>query len=119
MREGEPFGVKHLAAGGDGPIGFARAAVLRVADDRVADVREVNADLVRAAGFDADAQERRLGKFPNRFVMGDRGPAGRRAARSSFSGRADFFPPAFESSRARESAGPRPAPHTACGPLAT
>ena len=79
MRERELLGVKHLAAGRHGPIRFPRAAVLRVAHNRMADVREVNADLVRATRFDADTQERRLGKFLNHFVMGDRGATGCRA----------------------------------------
>ena len=53
MREGEPPGVQELA-----PELLVRDAVDRVADDRQLDRRQVDADLVRPAGLEADASER-------------------------------------------------------------
>ena len=76
MDDLQNVGVKHLA--GDLQLGrqpVAGAAVGRVADDGMAEVGEVDADLVGAAGFDADAQEGCQRPGGEDFVVRDGGPA--------------------------------------------
>ncbi len=58
MREGQPRRVQELAAQ---PVEAGRA-VVGVAADRVADRLQVDADLVRAAGLQAHAQQRRAAR---------------------------------------------------------
>src|SRR5204862_4087936 len=53
MRKGKPRSVEELALQAE----VAGAAVHRIARDREPDRLEVNADLVRAAGFERDAEE--------------------------------------------------------------
>ena len=50
-------------------------AVLGVADDRVARVRQVHADLVRAAGLDGHVQQREAGTALHHLDQRDRAPA--------------------------------------------
>src|SRR6185369_13160710 len=54
----EPGAPRELARLADAP------ALARVAEHRVPEVREVRADLVRAARFDLDAEERRASEAP-------------------------------------------------------
>ena len=76
MDDLQNVGVEHLA-GDFQAVGqaVAGAAVGRVADDGMAEVGEVDADLVGAAGFDADAQEAGEGAGGENLVVRDGGAA--------------------------------------------
>src|SRR5215211_9113176 len=67
VREAEPRRVEELAAEPG-----VRSAVDGVADDRKPDRREMHADLVRASGFEPDAQERVVADQLNELEVGDR-----------------------------------------------
>ena len=76
------LGIATRGAGGSGLRGdliseLRRSAVERVADDRVADGGHVDANLVGAAGFDADADQRELAETgveaAHHFVVRDGG----------------------------------------------
>lgn len=68
MRDGEAFGVQHLARRGE--CG-ARAAIDLVADNGMVDVGEVYADLMGASGFDSHAQERGRAEGLHYFIAGE------------------------------------------------
>lgn len=86
VRQLEPPGVQHLAAGPRGPGGQRRAvargrAVDRIARDGAADRGEVDADLVRPPRVQAQAQQRRGAEVLRDLVVGPRGLAAARDER--------------------------------------
>src|SRR6266568_1669755 len=80
MVEGEGVGVEGLAlerldraAEGEGDLRVAKArAVDRIADDRVADVGAVDADLMGAAGLEARLEEGKAGEALQDFQLRQR-----------------------------------------------
>ncbi len=82
VSEAEPPGVQrrpgkaaHRAAGGDRELAMARLAVGRIADDRMAQVLEMHADLMRSSGEKLELDEREACRRGDRAVAGGRGPA--------------------------------------------
>src|SRR5262249_50143142 len=71
MEEAEPGRVEAEAA-----ERVARAAVEAIADDRMAQLGELDAELVAPPGPEAQLEERRVGPARHHPVVGDGGPAG-------------------------------------------
>ena len=103
VREGQPRGVQELALEAQRP----GRAVLGVAGDRVADRPQVRADLVRAAGLQAHAQQRRRAAAPARSRSASPPRAARRCRSTSACARAGRGRAARRSCRCARAGGPR------------
>ena len=120
MGEGEPRRVQHQTRRG---VGGRLVAVQRVAEHRVADRRQVDADLVADAGGDSHRQQRRAAQPPQRPVARDGGtraagcaPARAPGTRTSGAAGAGWWAiGAVTVPRRRTVAGDRP-PDRACRP---